>query len=111
MFSMTVWRAWAKNRKFKTGNLAFGDLKYKTVPVVLNAVPKEELSLRLCRFINEERRKDGTKYIYFILISKTRLESSCRPVCSSVRMFVCQMQVFPKSHLMNVKGELKELYM
>ena len=75
MFSITVWRAWDKNRKIRQGNQAFGDLKYKTVPVVLNAVPKEELSLRLCRFLNEERRKDGTKYIYFILISRTRLES------------------------------------
>ena len=71
MFSMNVWRAWANTRNLKQETLLE---KYKTVPVVLDATTKEELSFWMCRFVNEARRKDG-KYIYFLHISRTLLES------------------------------------
>ena len=69
MFSMNVWRAWANSRNLKRETLLE---KYKTVPVVLDATTKEELSFWMCRFVNEARRKDG-KYIYFLHISRTLL--------------------------------------
>ena len=60
-FSMNVWRAWANSRNLKQETLLE---KFKTVPVVLDAITKEELSFWMCRFVKEARRKDG-KYIYF----------------------------------------------
>ena len=60
-FSMNVWQAWANSRNLKRETLLE---KFKTVPVVLDAITKEELSFRMCRFVKEARRKDG-KYIYF----------------------------------------------
>ena len=58
---MNVWRAWANSRNLKQETLLE---KFKTVPVVLDAITKEELSFWMCRFVKEARRKDG-KYIYF----------------------------------------------
>ena len=71
MFSMNVWRAWANSRNSKQETLLE---KFKTVPVVLDATTKEELSFWMCRFVNEARRKD-VKYIYFLHMSRTLLES------------------------------------
>ena len=61
LFSMNVWRAWANSRNLKQETRLE---KFKTVPVVLDAITKEELSFWMCRFVKEARRKDG-KYIYF----------------------------------------------
>ncbi|XP_078331179.1 zinc finger MYM-type protein 3-like [Crassostrea virginica] len=80
MFSMNVWRAWANSRNFKQETLLE---KYKTVPVVLDATTKEELSFWMCRFVNEARRKDGSKYppntIYNIVTGIQRhLRDECK---------------------------------
>ena len=61
LFFMSVWRAWANSGNFKQETLLE---KFKTVPVVLDAITKEELSFWMCRFVKEARRKD-VKYIYF----------------------------------------------
>lgn len=41
LFSINVWRAWTNSRYLKQGTPLE---KFKTVPVVLDAIPKEELS-------------------------------------------------------------------
>ena len=70
---MNVWPTWANSRNLKPEKLLE---KFKTVPVVPDAITKEELSFWMLRFVNEARRKDG-KYIYFLRMSRTLLESSC----------------------------------
>ena len=58
---INVWRARANSGNLKQETLLE---KFKTVPVVLDAITKEELSFWMCGFVKEARRKDG-KYIYF----------------------------------------------
>ena len=64
LFSMNVWRAWANSHDSRNLKQETRLEKLKTVPVVLDAITKEELSFWMCGFVKEARRKDG-KYIYF----------------------------------------------
>ncbi|XP_062572924.1 zinc finger MYM-type protein 2-like [Saccostrea cucullata] len=98
-FAVNVWVAWATNRNKRADMLLD---KYQTVPLTFKSISNDELDFWMSRFVNEARRKDGSKYppntVYNIVAG---IQKHIREECSRP-----EINIFSDSNFANFRATL-----